>query len=75
MPNIPNEIVGVQSRSDCTTHTKSYANANTDPGIQPLIPGGGNLTITNAEALSLANRGWLSGVDSGTSGAGDTTSG
>ena len=68
------------ARSDCTNHTlRVKYNANTDHASTQLQvnPGGGNPTIgTNAEALSPAQiAAGYSGVDAGTSGAGDTTSG
>ena len=79
---IANEIVGVQPMQGpiAQIHTlRVKYNANTDHASTQLQvnPGGGNLTIaTNAEALSPAQiAAGYSGVDSGTSGAGDTTSG
>ena len=79
---IANEIVGVQPMQGpiAQIHTlRVKYNANADhAGTQLQVnPGGGNLTIaTNAEALSPAQiAAGYSGVDSGTSGAGDTTSG
>ena len=79
---IANEIVGVQPMQGpiAQIHTlRVKYNANTDHASTQLQvnPGGGNLTIgTNAEALSPAQiAAGYSGVDAGTSGAGDTTSG
>jgi hypothetical protein len=79
---IANEIVGVQPMQGpiAQIHTlRVKYNANTDHASTQLQvnPGGGNLTIaSNAEALSPAQiAAGYSGVDSGTSGAGDTTSG